>query len=335
MSRGSGRRYPVICSLVVAGVVAASAGCSSYPAAGGAGPTAQQPAPPSTSPTGREEAGRSETNGSGTDRGAAIGLASPGQGTVAGAHLGRAEPVSPATIGALPAPAGRGATARGTVSTIVTHGPRDRKRIALTFDSNMTDSMLRRLADGKVTTYANPDVVDELQKLKVPATFFLAGKWVEAYPELTRRIAADPSFELASHSWAHEGFRAGCYDLGSIPSAEMAADVERSFEVLSQYSDHASRYFRFPGGCYDDAALKAIAPVGCTAVEYDDVSGDAFGTDPAAITAQTVRQAKPGGIVVLHITGVNARHTGAALPGIVRQLRAKGYELVTLGDLLT
>jgi peptidoglycan/xylan/chitin deacetylase (PgdA/CDA1 family) len=220
------------------------------------------------------------------------------------------------------------------VPVIVEHGRRDRRRIALTFDSNMTDSMLRRLADGKVKTYANPGVVDELQRLKVPATFFLAGKWVEAYPQLTRRIAADPLFELASHSWAHQGFRAGCYNLGSIPRAEMAADVERSFEVLARYSDHVSRYFRFPGGCYDSAALKAIAPVGCTAVEYDDVSGDAFGTDPRKITDRTVRQARPGSIVVLHITGVNAPRTSVALPGIVRRLRAGGYELVTLGELL-
>ena len=253
---------------------------------------------------------------------------------MAGAHLGRAASVAPATIAALPAPTGRGATPRGTVPVIVEHGSRDRKQIALTFDSNMTDGMLRRLANGKAATYANPGVVDELQRLKVPATFFLAGKWVEAYPQLTRRIAADPSFELASHSWAHQGFRAGCYDLGSIPQTDMAADVERSFEVLARYSDHVSRYFRFPGGCYDTAALKAIAPVGCTAVEYDDVSGDAFGTDPQAITDATVRHARPGSIVVLHITGVNAPHTQAALPGIVRQLRARGYELVTLGDLL-
>ena len=264
-----------------------------------------------------------------------VGLAAPAAAKVAGAQVGRAEALSPAVIAALPAATGPGALPRGTTPVVVSHGPRDRKRIALTFDSNMTDAMLRRLAGGRVRSYASPSVVDELQKSHTPATFFLAGKWVQAYPALTRRIAADPDFELASHSWSHEGFRPHCYTLGEIPRVDMAADVERSFQVLHGYGGRQSRYFRFPGGCYDPAALTAIAPAGCTVVEYDDVSGDAFGTSPRAIEEATVRQARPGSIVVLHITGDNARHTGAALPGIIARLRAEGYALVTLGDLLS
>lgn len=263
-----------------------------------------------------------------------IGLADAHVVRVAGAELGEAEPVPGATIAGFPAPTGRGALPRGTRPPVISHGPRGRKQIALTFDSNMTDAMLRRLAAGTVKTYANDAVVDELQRSHTPATFFLAGKWAEAYPQLTRRIAADPQFEVASHSWAHEGFRGGCYGLGTVARADMAADVERSFQVLGHYDAHPTRYFRFPGGCYDSAALTAVAPVGCTVVEYDDVSGDAFGNDPARITADTVAHARPGSIVVLHITEANAPKTAIALPAIIRQLRAKGYRLVTLGDLL-
>jgi peptidoglycan-N-acetylglucosamine deacetylase len=185
-----------------------------------------------------------------------------------------------------------------------------------------------------VKSYANTAVVDELQRSHTPATFFLAGKWVQAYPQLTRRIAADPEFQVASHSWAHEGFRGRCYGLGTIAPADMAADVERSFQVLGAYDRHPTRFFRFPGGCYDAAALDAIAPAGCTVVEYDDVSGDAFGNDPARITADTVRNARPGSIVVLHITEANAPKTAIALPAIIKRLRGEGYRLVTLGDLL-
>jgi peptidoglycan-N-acetylglucosamine deacetylase len=310
--------------MVTAAVLALLAGCSpaaappaprvpAKVAGGSAAPVPPTPAPPAP---------------------ALIGVASPGLGRAAGAQLGRAAPVSPATIAAFPQGGGRGAVRRGTVPVVVFHGPRDRKRIALTFDSNMTDGMLRKLAAGKTGTYASTAVVDELQSLHAPATFFLAGKWIQAYPALTRRIAADPDFELASHSWSHEGFRSGCYTLGTIPRADMAADVERSFQILDQFSSRASRYFRFPGGCYDAAALAAIAPVGCTVVEYDDVSADAFSTDTAGIVRRTVTQARPGSIAVLHITQANAPRTADALPQIVHQLRARGYQLVTLGELL-
>src|SRR3954452_5153310 len=52
----------------------------------------------------------------------------------------------------------------------------------------------------------------------------------------------------------------------------MAADVEHSFAVLAPFGGHETRYFRFPGGCYDTAALRAIADTHATVVQYDDVA---------------------------------------------------------------
>jgi peptidoglycan/xylan/chitin deacetylase (PgdA/CDA1 family) len=221
-----------------------------------------------------------------------------------------------------------------TVPLVVTHGPTGGHRIALTFDSNMTDAMLHRLDTGQVASYANTAVVDELQARHTPATFFLAGKWVERYPDLTRRIAADPDFEIASHSYAHRGFTPSCYRLDSEPTTDMAADVERSFTVLAPFGGHQTRYFRFPGGCYDTAALRAIAPTHATVIQYDVVADDPFNDDAAAITHGVLRQAHDGAIVVLHITQANAPRTADALPAIIDGLRARGYRLVGLSDLL-
>jgi peptidoglycan/xylan/chitin deacetylase (PgdA/CDA1 family) len=195
--------------------------------------------------------------------------------------------------------------------------------------------MLHRLDTGQVRSYANAAVVDELTARHVPATFFLAGKWVQRYPDLTRRIAANPDFELASHSYAHRGFTARCYGLAPEPSADMAADVEHSFAVLAPFGGRQTRYFRFPGGCYDGAALRAIAPAHATVVQYDDVADDPFNPDTAAITANVLRHAHDGAIVVLHITQANAPHTADALPAIIDGLRGRGYQLVTLSDLLS
>jgi hypothetical protein len=219
--------------------------------------------------------------------------------------------------------------------SVVTHGPANLPRIALTFDSNMTDAMLRWLDSGKVTSYANVGVIDVLQLRYTPATFFLAGKWVERYPDLTRRIAADPSFELASHSYAHLGFTTRCYHLGVLPAKQMAPDVEHSFQVLAPFGGRQTRYFRFPGGCYDTNALRAIAPTPYTVVQYDIVGGDPFNNDPTTIADNVLRHAHNGGIVVLHITQANAPRTADALPAIITGLRARGYQLVTLSELLT
>jgi len=208
--------------------------------------------------------------------------------------------------------------------------------VALTFDTNMTDSMLAELDNGKVKSFVNRAAIDELRRLQVPATIFLAGKWVERYPEVTRSLAGDPLFELASHSYAHRAFKAPCYGLGpAMPVAEMAPDVEHSEAVIRQYTDHPTPYFRFPGGCYDQAALDAIAPTGVKVVQYDVASGDAFGTSVDAIVEQTLRQTTNGSIVVMHLTGGNtAPLTAEALPRVVDGLPARGLKLVKLSELL-
>jgi peptidoglycan/xylan/chitin deacetylase (PgdA/CDA1 family) len=221
------------------------------------------------------------------------------------------------------------------IPPFVEHGPRDRPAVALTFDSNLTVAMINELDTGKVNSFFNQAVIDELDSMQVPATLFLTGLWMERYPDATRRLAADPLFELGTHSYSHRAFHLPCYGLGGLPVAAMAADVQQSFDVLRRFTDHPTRYFRFPGGCYDDTALRAIAPTGVTVIQYDLPSGDAFGTSVSAIVRQTLNGVQNGSIIVMHITGGNtAPLTDQALPQIVTGLRARGFQLVKISDLL-
>jgi peptidoglycan/xylan/chitin deacetylase (PgdA/CDA1 family) len=218
---------------------------------------------------------------------------------------------------------------------VYANGRRDRPAVALTFDSNLTDAMIGELNAGKVTSFANVAVIDELDRLQVPATIFLAGKWIERYPDVTRRLAADPLFELGSHSYAHRAYRQPCYGLGTLALPEMEGDVARSEALLRQFTTRPSPYFRFPGGCYDDAALHAIAPAGVTVIQYDLASGDAFGTSVRAIVNNVLANTRNGSIIVMHITGGNtAPLTAYAVPSVVAGLRQRGFQLVKISDLL-
>jgi peptidoglycan/xylan/chitin deacetylase (PgdA/CDA1 family) len=70
-------------------------------------------------------------------------------------------------------------------------------------------------------------------------------------------------------------------------------------------------------------------------VQWDVISGDAFGHDPKAITRTVLREARGGSIVVMHLNGApTAPQTHAALPGIISGLRARGLRLVTVSALL-
>ncbi|GAA0579167.1 polysaccharide deacetylase family protein [Kribbella sandramycini] len=218
---------------------------------------------------------------------------------------------------------------------VIDHGPRDKKLVALTFDADLTAAMRKRLLSGKVTSYYNTALIAELRKLQVPATLFLTGMWMEQYPEVTRELAADPLFELGTHSYDHKAFTKRCYTLGTVPRADMRSDVQRAVVKLDQLDPQATRWFRFPGGCYDGTALHELAPTGVTAVGLDCPGADGFAKSPKPIVKQVLSTVQNGSIVVLHMHGGdNAPYTDEAVGPIVKELRARGYQLVTVTQLM-
>ncbi|MBO4205238.1 polysaccharide deacetylase family protein [Micromonospora echinofusca] len=227
-----------------------------------------------------------------------------------------------------------GATRPGTRPPVVDHGPRTGNRVALTFDADMTDGMLFNLRSGKVASYANLKILDLLERDQVPATFFLTGKWVERYPEVTARIAGNPRFELANHTYGHLAFTGDCYGLPRIPTQQMTQDVARTFTIVERYGGRQTRYFRFPGLCHDGAALAALAPLGVTVVDGDVVSGDPFATAWQPIVRAVLDTVRPGSVIILHVTEANAAMTDEALPHILAGLAARGLTPAPLSAVL-
>lgn len=207
------------------------------------------------------------------------------------------------------------------------------KVVALTFDADMTADQGPRAARGE--RFDNPELIATLRRLKVDATVFMTGRWAEEYPEQARSIGGDPLFEIANHSYSHYAFASPCYGLPTVAGPDMAADVRRAFDAFRDAGAlNVVPYFRFPGGCYDDAALRALGPAGVTAIQWDVVSGDAFAKDPDAVAEQVLDGVKPGSLVVMHCTRSAAPVTERAIRRIVPELRARGYRFVKVSDLM-
>lgn len=183
--------------------------------------------------------------------------------------------------------------------------------------------------------FDNPQLVRTLRKLKVPATVFMTGRWAEEYPAQAKDIGRDRLFEVANHSYSHYAFTGDCYGLPRVPARGMRADVDRAFGAFRKAGvEHVVPYFRFPGGCYDRAALRALTPTGVTAVQWDVVSGDAFATDAGAVTRQVLDGVRPGSVVVMHCTRSAAPTTERVVRAVVPKLRAQGYRFVRVSDLV-
>jgi peptidoglycan/xylan/chitin deacetylase (PgdA/CDA1 family) len=183
--------------------------------------------------------------------------------------------------------------------------------------------------------FDNPQLIATLRAFKVPATVFMTGRWADEYPKEAKDIGQDPLFEVANHSYSHYAFTDSCYGLPTVPQERMRAEVEEAYTAFKKAGvPHAMPYFRFPGGCYDQQALRTLSAVGVTAVQWDVVSGDAFATDADAVARQVLEGVKPGSVVVMHCTRSAAPVTEQALRTIVPELRKQGFRFVKVSEMI-
>jgi len=212
---------------------------------------------------------------------------------------------------------GHAPTLPAVTPTVVFHGPRDARQIALTFDACETE---------KPAGY-DADIVRVLKATRTPATLFLGGKWMESHPEVTRALAQDPLFELGNHSYIHP-------HLTKVSAERVRDEIKRTQDVMYALTGRQGRLFRAPFGEYNDAVLRTAGALGLTVIQWDVVSGDPDRNITASrLVSGVLAKAQNGSIVIMHVNG-RGWHTAEALPALIAQLRAPGYRLVTVSQLL-
>lgn len=188
-----------------------------------------------------------------------------------------------------------------------------RKKVALTFD----DGPWPRQTDA---------VLDVLRREGVSATFFVIGRQVAAHPEIVRRIVR-AGHALGNHTYNH-------VDLAATDGSRLVSEIEGTSRAIRSACGVTPRWLRPPGGSIDadayEAASKQRLRVALWTVDPQDWRKV---KTAAQIEAEVVRAVRPGAVILLHDGGGDRSATIAALPGIIRKLRARGYEFVPLADL--
>jgi peptidoglycan-N-acetylglucosamine deacetylase len=198
---------------------------------------------------------------------------------------------------------------RGVTFPKLVRGNPARREIALTFD------------DGPHPNFT-PRLLDLLRSEGVPATFFVVGKMVDRHPELARREAAE-GHEVANHTYNH-------VRLVGLPRPTVEDEIRRGSDAIARAIGQPTRYYRPPGGEYDDTVIEATRAVGATMVLWTDDPGDYARPGTVVIRDRTLRWASNGAILLLHD---GAEETLQALPEIIRSLKARGYVFVTVSQL--
>ena len=90
------------------------------------------------------------------------------------------------------------------------------------------------------------------------------------------------------------------------------------------------RLFRPPGNSFDDATVGILKRNHLLMALWDVDTEDYKLPGTPAIVKTVLSQAKPGSIVLMHDGGGDRSQTLAAVPQIIKGLRAKGFRLVTV-----
>jgi peptidoglycan/xylan/chitin deacetylase (PgdA/CDA1 family) len=192
------------------------------------------------------------------------------------------------------------------------NGNTSRMCVALTFD-----------IEGDPTGTAV--ILDVLRACDVHCTFFVLGTFADAFPSLIKRMA-DEGHEVASHSYSHADFT-------SSSPATRYSEIVNADTAISRVTGYSPKpYFRFPYGARNSAALSQLNSLGYLSVNWNVDPSDYTGISSATLYMRVMSEVRPGAIVVMH--GGYASQKAGALPAIIRDLRASGYEPVTVTEAL-
>ena len=193
------------------------------------------------------------------------------------------------------------------------HGSRDCRRVALTFDDGPDPAR-------------TPALLDALAELHAPATFFLIGSQVDANPQLAARISRD-GHELGNHTYSHPY-------LPLRRSHDVASELAAADAAIERATGSVPTLARPPYGGRSPRNVRVFDRHAKRLVLWDVNSYDWKGTSAEAIVQRVLARVRPGSIILLHEARDGGEVTVNAVRMLVPALRARGYEMSTVSRTL-
>lgn len=184
------------------------------------------------------------------------------------------------------------------------------KSVALTFDA----------AWGADKTEGIVNILNENQ---ARGTFFLVGFWIEKYSDKVTFLHEN-NIEIGNHSNNH-------LHMSGLSETQLGKEINTVNDRIKSIIGVSPRFFRAPFGEYNDLLVNFNESIGMQTIQWDVDSLDWKGLSASEIQSRVLNKVKNGSIVLFHN---NSDYILEALPGILTELKTKGYTMVTLSELV-
>ncbi|MBQ9805041.1 MAG: polysaccharide deacetylase family protein [Clostridia bacterium] len=189
----------------------------------------------------------------------------------------------------------------------------DDMRIALTFDDGPHP---RQTAE----------ILALLEQYGVRATFFMVGENVSNYPDAARAVVR-AGHEVGNHTYSHEHIK-------NLNAERMEEELERCEDVLEELLEYHPHLFRPPEGKITPFVEECAEDGDYDLILWSLDTRDWEGKSADAIVQAVLNRIQPGDIVLMHDYIGSNGNTVRALERLLPELLSRGYDLVTVSELL-
>jgi peptidoglycan/xylan/chitin deacetylase (PgdA/CDA1 family) len=171
-----------------------------------------------------------------------------------------------------------------------------------------------------------PGVLNVLERYHVHATFFVIGKMLRYFSPSTVREIKDGDV-IGDHTESHP-------EMAQLSAHEQYEELFEQIARVELLGGPRPVLFRPPYGSFNATTMRELHRLHLLMTLWSVDTEDYLQPGVSVIVQRALAGAHPGAIILMHDAGGTRTQTIAALPSIIRDLRARGFRLVTVPQLL-
>lgn len=197
-------------------------------------------------------------------------------------------------------------------TSVLAKGNLDEPNISLTFNISWGEERVH-------------DILNQLKNHNAKATFFISGEWAEKHPDIVEKISED------KHEIGMLGYRYKSYVEQDIE--EVRKDLFEAQDVFQKLGYEDMTLLRTPSGHFNEKVIELAEQLGFQVVHWNINPSDWENPGTQNIIDVVMQQTENGDIILLHASDA-IKQTAGALDIILPALGNKGFELITVTEMI-